>query len=315
MGLVGDTFSRREVIDRLPGRAAIGHNRYSTTGETILRNVQPLFCRAGRRRLRRRPQRQPHQRPDAAQAAGARRRHHAVDQRLRGDPAPRGAVAAQPLHRPLHRRAAPARGRLFVRRADQQEADRRARPARHPPAGHRRARRPSDPGVGDLRARHHQRALRARRRERRGRGVRRGRHAIAQAVPARCSRAPASSNTSTSRGRIRSSAGARSTTCARPWARSSRAKSGVAADVIVPVPDSGVPAALGFAQEAGIPYELGIIRNHYVGRTFIEPTPADPPARRAAEAFGQPRGGERQAHRAGRRLRSCAAPRRPRSCR
>ena len=44
MGLVGDTFSRREVIDRLPGRAAIGHNRYSTTGETILRNVQPLFC-------------------------------------------------------------------------------------------------------------------------------------------------------------------------------------------------------------------------------------------------------------------------------
>ena len=44
MGLVGDTFSRREVIDRLPGHAAIGHNRYSTTGETILRNVQPLFC-------------------------------------------------------------------------------------------------------------------------------------------------------------------------------------------------------------------------------------------------------------------------------
>jgi amidophosphoribosyltransferase len=44
------------------------------------------------------------------------------------------------------------------------------------------------------------------------------------------------------------------------------------ADVIVPVPDSGVPAALGFAQASGIPYELGIIRNHYVGRTFIEPT-------------------------------------------
>ncbi|MGE3898009.1 MAG: amidophosphoribosyltransferase, partial [Variibacter sp.] len=44
MGLVGDTFSRREVIDRLPGRAAIGHVRYSTTGETILRNVQPLFA-------------------------------------------------------------------------------------------------------------------------------------------------------------------------------------------------------------------------------------------------------------------------------
>jgi amidophosphoribosyltransferase len=46
----------------------------------------------------------------------------------------------------------------------------------------------------------------------------------------------------------------------------------VDADVVVPVPDSGVPAAIGYSQEAGIPFELGIIRNHYVGRTFIEPT-------------------------------------------
>ena len=49
-------------------------------------------------------------------------------------------------------------------------------------------------------------------------------------------------------------------------------ESHVDADVVVPVPDSGVPAAMGFASEAGIPFELGIIRNHYVGRTFIEPT-------------------------------------------
>ncbi len=46
------------------------------------------------------------------------------------------------------------------------------------------------------------------------------------------------------------------------------------ADLVIPVPDSGVPAALGFAQAAGIPFELGIIRNHYVGRTFIEPQQA-----------------------------------------
>ncbi len=46
----------------------------------------------------------------------------------------------------------------------------------------------------------------------------------------------------------------------------------VAADVVIPVPDSGVPAAIGYAQASGIPFELGIIRNHYVGRTFIEPT-------------------------------------------
>ena len=43
-------------------------------------------------------------------------------------------------------------------------------------------------------------------------------------------------------------------------------------DLIVPVPDSGVPAAIGYSEEAGVPFELGIIRNHYVGRTFIEPS-------------------------------------------
>src|SRR3546814_4399535 len=48
-------------------------------------------------------------------------------------------------------------------------------------------------------------------------------------------------------------------------------ESGVPADVVIPVPDSGVPAAIGYAEKAGIPFELGIIRNHYVGRTFIEP--------------------------------------------
>ena len=46
----------------------------------------------------------------------------------------------------------------------------------------------------------------------------------------------------------------------------------VEADVVVPVPDGGTPAALGYAQASGIPFEYGIIRNHYVGRTFIEPT-------------------------------------------
>ncbi len=45
----------------------------------------------------------------------------------------------------------------------------------------------------------------------------------------------------------------------------------VDADIVVPVPDSGTPAAIGYAFTAGIPFELGIIRNHYVGRTFIEP--------------------------------------------
>jgi amidophosphoribosyltransferase len=50
------------------------------------------------------------------------------------------------------------------------------------------------------------------------------------------------------------------------------AEAPASADMVIPVPDSGVPAALGYANAAGIPFELGIIRNHYVGRTFIEPS-------------------------------------------
>ncbi len=46
----------------------------------------------------------------------------------------------------------------------------------------------------------------------------------------------------------------------------------IEADMVIPVPDGGVPAALGYSQESGIPYEMGIMRNHYIGRTFIEPT-------------------------------------------
>lgn len=49
----------------------------------------------------------------------------------------------------------------------------------------------------------------------------------------------------------------------------------VEADLVVPVPDSGVPAAVGYAEESGIPMRLGLIRNHYVGRSFIEPTQAN----------------------------------------
>ena len=52
-------------------------------------------------------------------------------------------------------------------------------------------------------------------------------------------------------------------------------ESGIEADLVIPVPDSGVPAALGYAETSGIPFDLGIIRNHYVGRTFIQPNQKD----------------------------------------
>lgn len=57
----------------------------------------------------------------------------------------------------------------------------------------------------------------------------------------------------------------------KAFGRELAALSPVEADLVIPVPDSGVPAALGFAEKSGIPFEMGIIRNHYVGRTFIQP--------------------------------------------
>ena len=48
-------------------------------------------------------------------------------------------------------------------------------------------------------------------------------------------------------------------------------ESGVEADIVIPVPDSGVPSAIGYSEESGIPFDFGLVRNHYIGRTFIEP--------------------------------------------
>lgn len=59
--------------------------------------------------------------------------------------------------------------------------------------------------------------------------------------------------------------------CRKGFGRQLADESHTDADVVIPVPDSGVPAAIGYAERAGVPFELGIIRNHYVGRTFIEP--------------------------------------------
>ena len=60
--------------------------------------------------------------------------------------------------------------------------------------------------------------------------------------------------------------------CRKSFGRQLANESHVEADVVIPVPDSGVPAAIGYAEASNTPFELGIIRNHYVGRTFIEPT-------------------------------------------
>ncbi len=59
--------------------------------------------------------------------------------------------------------------------------------------------------------------------------------------------------------------------CRKSFGRELAREASIKADIVVPVPDSGVPSAIGYAEAANVPFELGIIRNHYVGRTFIEP--------------------------------------------
>ncbi len=61
------------------------------------------------------------------------------------------------------------------------------------------------------------------------------------------------------------------TAAAKCWADLLAREQPADADVVVPVPDSGVPAAVGYALESGLPFRMGLIRNHYIGRTFIEP--------------------------------------------
>ena len=113
---------------------------------------------------------------------------------------------------------------------------------------------------------------RARRRGGRADRPRPARRHLDEAVRRRSRSASASSSTSISRGPT-ASWKAHSVYDARKRIGAELAREApVAADVVIPVPDSGVPAALGYAAASGIPFELGIIRNHYVGRTFIEPT-------------------------------------------
>jgi amidophosphoribosyltransferase len=83
-------------------------------------------------------------------------------------------------------------------------------------------------------------------------------------------RRAASSSMCTLRGRTRRS-WALGAAAREEMGRQLARESGVAADLVVPVPDSGVTAAIGYAAESGIPFNFGLIRNHYVGRTFIEP--------------------------------------------
>ena len=79
------------------------------------------------------------------------------------------------------------------------------------------------------------------------------------------------------------------------------------ADLVIPVPESGTPAAIGYAEASGIPYGQGLVKNSYVGRTFIQPQPDDPPARHPAQAEPAARGDRRASGWSWWTTRSCAA--------
>ncbi|HEY8382448.1 MAG TPA: amidophosphoribosyltransferase [Microvirga sp.] len=271
LGLVGDSFSDRGTIERLEGHASIGHVRYSTTGETVLRNVQPLFAELDgggfavahngnltngltlRRNLIR----------DGAicqsttdtevivHLVARSRKKQFVDRFIEAIQQIEGAYSLVAL---TNKKLIGARDPLGIRPLVLGELDGRYILASETCAldiiGARFVRDIengevvviSDEGVESLRF-------------------------APRMAPRPCVfeyiyfARPDSVVNGRSIYEVRKSMG-----------RELASEAPADADVIIPVPDSGVPAALGYAQACGLPYELGIIRNHYVGRTFIQPT-------------------------------------------
>lgn len=271
LGLVGDHFSDARVIARLPGRTAIGHNRYSTTGETILRNVQPLFAEL-----------------DAGGLAVAHNGNLTNALTLRRDLVRSGAICQSTSDTEviLHLVAQSRRPRIidrFVNALREIEgayalvalSTKKLIGARDPLGI-----RPlvlgeldgcyiltSETCALDIIGAKYVRDIEN------GEVVVISETGIQSLKPFPPQRMrpcifefvyfarPDSIVQGQSVYEVRKRMG-------QELAR----ESAPIADVIVPIPDSGVPAAIGFSRESGVPFELGIIRNHYVGRTFIQPT-------------------------------------------
>jgi amidophosphoribosyltransferase len=274
LGLVGDTFSRKEVIDRLPGQVAVGHVRYSTTGGTILRNVQPLFSEfdtggfavghngnlTNGLTLRRELVRagaimQSTTDTEVILHLVARsQRNRFIDRFIEALRAIEGAYSLVAL---TNKKLIGARDPLGIRPLVLGELDGCPILASETCAldiiGARYVRDVkngevvvvTDRGIGKIES-----------------------HEPFPPMPPRpCIFEYIYFS------RPDSVVGGRAVYDVRKrFGAELAAEAPAAADVIIPVPDSGVPASIGYAQTSGIPYELGIIRNHYVGRTFIQPT-------------------------------------------
>jgi amidophosphoribosyltransferase len=271
LGLVGDNFSRREVIERLPGLSAMGHVRYSTTGETILRNVQPLFAELDggglaighngnltngltlRRQLVR----------DGAimqstsdtevilHLVANAKRNRFIDRFIEGLRQLEGAYAFVGL---TNKKLIGARDPLGIR------------PLVIGKLGNSPILASETCALDIIGAKY-------------VRDVENGEVVVFddEGVYSHKPFPPMAPRPCIFEyiyfSRPDSVVGGRNVYDVRKTMGAQLAREAPAdADVVIPVPDSGVPAAIGYAQQSGIPYELGIIRNHYVGRTFIEPS-------------------------------------------
>ena len=271
MGMVGDTFSKASTIERLPGDRAIGHVRYSTTGETILRNVQPLFAELDsggfavahngnltnalthrRELIRAGAIYQSTSDTEVVLHLVARsRKHSVVDRFIEALRQLEGAYAFVAMS---NKKLIGARDPLGIRPLVLGQLD-----------GHYIL--ASETCALDIIGAHFIRDVEN------GEIVVISDDGLESIRP--FPRQPArpcifeyiyfARPDSIVHGRsvynVRKEMGAQ-------LAR----ENPLDADVVVPVPDSGVPAAIGYARASGTPFELGIIRNHYVGRTFIQPT-------------------------------------------
>jgi amidophosphoribosyltransferase len=273
LGLVGDNFSRREVIERLPGDMAVGHVRYSTTGETILRNVQPLFAEL-----------------NAGGFAVGHNGNLTNGLTLRRELVAEGAMMQSTTDTEviLHLVARSRRARFIDRFVEGLRAlegsyslvaltNKKLIGARDPLGI-----RPlvlgrldgcpiltSETCALDIIGAQYERDIEN------GEIVVFSEDGAQSLKPFPPMVARPCIFEYIYFARPDSIVGGRSVYQIRKRMGQELAREALAdADVVVPVPDSGVPASIGYSQASGIPYELGIIRNHYVGRTFIQPTQA-----------------------------------------
>ena len=270
MGLVADIF-QPEVLARLPGDAALGHTRYSTAGDTSLMNAQPIVidCNKGKLALG--------HNGNLPSAAKWRRtlEHRGSIFQTTSDTEVIVHLVARSQARNLSGALADALNQvegaysLLVLTRDEMYALRDPRGFR--PLALGQAGRRLDRRFGNLRVRSDRRDLRPRHRARRNAAHH------AQRESSRCTSLPEkplqhcifehvyfARPDSLVFGRVVEQS---REMLGRLLAR----EHPVPADVVVPVPDSGVPAAIGYSLESGVPFRMGLIRNHYVGRTFIEP--------------------------------------------